>query len=315
MLRRAAFVGVAMALSLAIPAAAQQQERTVATRNFDRFELDSDSVTGFWAEAGSLFQRTNKNHITDTSIGTFAYPGLYSGPIGTKLISGADKKDVDVTTTFARFAYGGDKWEGNLFVPYRQLNGEFRSGGNVTDIDENGIGDIQLAAKYVPVRSGLLDLGVGALLSLPSGDDNRRLGGGAFGGAPFITGAMHFALLDIHAHLAPEFFAGWHTNGQASDRFLYGFDFLVPLCKYAALRNEFSAVDNYDLNNSPKTMSYLPGLDIRVPIGDMDLLLRPTGSVGLTNDSPTWGFGGSIAITSPTMRAAAAKTVGGVVVE
>jgi hypothetical protein len=277
---------MAMAVWLVVPAWAQERERTVPTRAFDRFELESETGTGFWAEAGALYERQQDQDIA--------------------LDHTSESLRLHSTTGFARFAYGGEKWEAGAFVPYLDVEGN-------PNVSENGLGDILLAGKYVPIRSDFLDLGGGAAVSLPSGDQNRGLGSGEFGGIPFLTGALHMGPADVRAHLGGEFFTGSSHHGLASDRLVYGFGIFLPFCKYAALRNEFSGVDAYDLKNHPTVVNYLPGLDFRLPIGNLDALLRITGSVGVSAEAPSWGAGGSLVITSPTFRAPMAK--GGIVVE
>jgi hypothetical protein len=300
----------AMALTawLVVPARAQERERTVPTRAFDRFELESETGVGFWAEAGALYERQQD---VDTAKGETS--GFHS------------------TTAFARFAYGDKKWEAGAFIPYLDVKGNQTLGRATTDVSDNGVGDILLAGKYVPIQSDILDLGAGAALSLPSGDHKRGvgsggaavgvpsagpqqgLGAGELGGLPFITGAFHMAVADVRAHLGGEFFTGSSHGGAASDRLVYGFGIFLPLCNYAALRNEFSGTNVYDAPDEPKIVNYLPGLDLRLPIGNLDALLRITGAVGVSSRAPSWGAGGSLVISSPTLRAPVAK--GGVVIE
>ena len=269
---------VTLAVWLVVPAWAQERERTVPNRAFDRFELESETATGFWAEGGALYERQQNQ----------------------------DSVSLHSTTAFARFAYGGEKWEAGAFVPYLDVEGN-------PNVSENGVGDIQLSGKYVPIRSDFLDLGGGAAVSLPSGDQSRGLGAGELGGIPFITGALHMAVADVRAHLGGEFFTGSSHHGTASDRLVYGFGIFLPFGQYVALRNEFSGVDVYDMEHGPKVVNYLPGLDFRLPIGNLDMLLRLTGAVGVSSEAPSWGAGGSLVITSPTLRAPMAK--GGVVIE
>ena len=272
MLRKSAVVGMVVT-ALVLPAAAQETERTMPVRNFDRFELESETVNGLWAEAGAFLQR--------------------------KTVQGSAKRDIDVTTAFARLAYGGsNKWEGDLSIPYHLVDKDQISGGKTLNVgDYDGIGDIQLSGKYVPVRDPLFDFGVGALVSLPSGDDAKALGSGEFGGMPFITGSLHLAVAEVRGHFGAEFFTGSNQNGQATDSFVYGVSINAPLGKYLALRNEFAGTTLRDLPGTPKAVSYLPGLDIRIPIGSWDVLLRPTAIIGMTDLAPDWGVGGSIVVT------------------
>jgi hypothetical protein len=87
----------------------------------------------------------------------------------------------------------------------------------------------------------------------------------------------------------------------------------MPLGKYVALRNEFSGIDVYDGPEEHKIVNYLPGLDFRLPIGNLDAMLRITGLLGVTAEAPVWGAGGSLVIGNATMRAPVAK--GGIVIE
>lgn len=308
MLRKSAMVALVVTAALALPAWAQERERAMPLRSFDRFELESETVDGFWAEGGAFYQRTKQSGAPELAL--------------------TDKLDAKATTAFARLAYGGsDKWETDLLIPYHFMDADFKSGDTTSDLaNGNGIGDIQLSGKYVPVRGQVLDLGIGALLSLPSGDDEKGFGAGEFGGMPFVTGTIHLAIAELRTHVGAEFFTGSNRDGggrslavfsqQASDRIVYGFDIIAPIGKYVALRNEFAGADYKDLKDSPKVMSYQPGIDVRIPIGDLDVVLRPTGAFGLTESAADWGVGGSIVVTSPTMRApVGAAGPGGVTIE
>jgi hypothetical protein len=276
MVRKSALATLALTAWLVVPALAQERERTMPTRAFDRFELESETVNGFWAETGGLYQWADEGRAT---------------------------------TAFARFALGGnnDKCEADLFVPYSDRKGDIGS--------ENGLGDIRLSGKYIPIRGGVLDLGAGVEASLPSGDHTRGLGAGELGGLLFATGAIHLGIADLRGHVGPEFFSGSAHQGLASDRLVYGFGIHMPLGKYLALRNELSGVDVYDMKDGPKVVNYVPGLDLRIPVGNLDVLVRATGTMGVTTEAPAWGAGGSLVITSPTMRAPASPGTGGVVVE
>jgi hypothetical protein len=56
---RVAMVSAMTLAWLAVPVRAQERERTVPTRAFDRFELESETGVGFWAEAGALYARAS----------------------------------------------------------------------------------------------------------------------------------------------------------------------------------------------------------------------------------------------------------------
>lgn len=311
MVGRSALVAGAMMAGLIVPAAAQELERTMPTRAFSRFELDSETVTGFWAEAGALFERTERETTVAKVRGDL---------------------DVDTITSFARVAYGDKKWEADVVIPYHLLDESFSPRtGATSELQDDGIGDIQLTGKYIPLRGHLMDLGGGVRMSLPSGQEqgiglgdvggmpggeDRGFGTGEFGAMPFLTGALHITVAEVRGHIGGLFFTGDNNKGLASDRLVYGFGVYVPMGKYISIRNEFSSAEFYDEPQNPKLSTYMPGVDIRVPIGDLDLLIRPTGLIGVSDLSPDWGVGGSLVITSPTTGPpSGAGGVGGVIVE
>jgi hypothetical protein len=254
----------------ALAAEEEKMERVTPTRSFERFELDSETVEGFWAEAGAQFGRDSDENVDDP-------------------------------TAFGRLAYGRDnKWEASLLLPYGWIDGPNEAGFD----DENGLGDLQLSGKYIPLRGEIIDLGAGALVSFPTGKDEEGLGESEFGGGPFITGSINLDMARFYAHIGGEFFTGSGDGLQAENRILYGFALLLPVGPQFVLRNEFAGINFYNVYDNPKDVSYFPGVDVRVPIGNLDLLLRPTGLVGISSHAPDWGFGGSLTITSPTTRAA-----------
>ena len=324
MTRKCALGAMVLVAWLVVPAGAQERERTVPTRAFDRFEFDSETQVGFWAEAGALYQRLQDEEVANP-------PEIKQGSSKGNQTANLALRSV---TSFVRFAYGDKKWEAGAYIPYLAIGGDLkgvddRGNHGMLSPEENGVGDILLAGRYIPIRDSLLDLGAGAAVSLPSGDYTRpsvacsgaaqpclpinRLGAGEFGGIPFITGALHMAVLDVRAHLGSEFFIGSSHNGLASDRLVYGIGLFMPLGKYVALRNEFSGIDVYDGPEEHKIVNYLPGLDFRLPIGNLDAMLRITGLFGVTAEAPVWGAGGSLVIGNQTMRAPMSK--GGIVIE
>jgi hypothetical protein len=282
-----------VAVLIALPAGSQGEEpneaRTVPVRSFERFQFDTATVKGFWGEVGFLYEKTN---FTQSEV------------------TGLDLK-LKSWTPFARLAYGGELWEADLFIPYRDLDGKV----NGFNFNESGIGDIEATGRFIPLHTDLFDAGVGANFSFPSGDENDGLGTGEVGALPFFTAALNLAALEARGHVGWRFFTGDNNDQTAYDQLVYGFGLFLPLFDRVVFRNEFDGVQS-DQPNKPKIVNYIAGLDFRVPIGGLDLLLRPTGEAGITHRSPDWGVGFSIALTSPTMRPAkAANMVGGVVIE
>lgn len=295
------------------------QKRTVPARSYSRFEFETETHKGYWGELGAFLESTDikPSSVPNTNV------------------------DVDTITAFARFAYGGENWEANLFLPYRNIDGKLsRSGAPpLNDFSEDGIGDIEVTGRYIPLRTSILDAGIGANLRLPSGDKDTGIppaidpvrnttssvdpGTPAeeFAALPFFTASFDLAIVDVRGHIGWQFFTGDNDDGVASDRLVYGFGVimpmrdLVPFGDYFSIRNEFTSVE-FDERDTADIANYLVGFDIRIPVGNMDVLLRPTGLVPISRRAPDWGIGGSIAITAPTYIATKkVQMVGGVVVE
>jgi hypothetical protein len=246
--------------------------RTVPIRALDRFSHESETVEGLWVETGALYLNTESD-------------------------TGSEKVDFDGPTAFARASYGQKKWEAGVFFPYySDFEGETR---DVT-VDASGIGDLQAYGKFIPLQGDILDAGAGMLISFPTGDDDDGLGTGEFGFLPYFTAQLDLQAAQVRGHIGWEWFTA-NNNDRAADRLVYGFGIFIPLYHYVTFRNEFVSTE-LDTNNDPKVASYLGGLDIRVPIGNFDLLLRPTGIAGISERAPDWGIGGSIALSSATYR-------------
>jgi hypothetical protein len=288
--KRTLFAGLVAALALSVVARAEEpaEERAVPNRAFDRFSLDTENVHGFWGELGALYEGKD----------------ISGGP------------DLDMVYSFLRLAYGQKKWEAGLTMPYESVNGTTVPSGLV--FDDNGPGDLQLYGRYMALQTEIVDLGLGTQFSLPSGDRDNGLGTGEFGALPFGNAALKLGIGEVRGHVGYEVFTGSNGRGLAYNRLLWGAGIFATVGKYVALRNEFSGTrfDASGPGSQPKVVSYLPGVDIRIPIGDLDLLIRPTGLVGISDNAPDWGAGASIAIASKTTKVpAGASPYGGVVVE
>lgn len=273
----AGLVAVVIGLPAASLAEEPSEERTVPVRAFDRFQFETATVKGFWAEAGALYEKTDFNRSD---------------------VDGVDA-NIKAWTAFARFAYGGEMWEADLFVPGKTFDAKIDG----VDFDEGGIGDIELAGRFIPLRTELLDAGVGVDFSFPSGDDNDGLGAGEVGALPFFTAAIDLAAVEARGHIGWRWFTGDNNNGTATDQLVYGFGIFMPLFDRVVFRNEFSGVEA-DEPGDPKIVNYIAGLDIRIPIAGLDLIFRPTGLAGISSRAPDWGVGGSIVVTSPSYRPA-----------
>jgi hypothetical protein len=292
MLRKSVLIRILIGVLLALPAAAVGQDfedyvvdegaesgeptRTVPARALDRFSFESETVDGLWAETGAFYTNTESDR-----------DGV--------------KADFDGPSAFARVSYGQKKWEAGLFFPYyNDFQGRIDDASGRSDVDATGIGDLQAYGKFIPLQSDIIDAGAGFLISFPTGDDDDGLGTGEFGFLPHFTAQLDLQAAQIRGHIGWEWFTA-NNDDRAADRLVYGFGIFIPLFHYVTFRNEFVGTE-LDIKNDPKMASYLGGLDIRVPIGNFDLLLRPTGIAGISERAPDWGIGGSIAVSSATYK-------------
>jgi hypothetical protein len=276
---------------------APAQERTIPVRSFERFEFETATHKGFWAELGFLYTRTDFERSEMTDI------------------------DVDLKTyrPFARFAYGGELWEANVLVPGVSVDGTIAPDPIdptvKQDVDAGGIGNILLGGRFIPLRTSILDAGVGANFTFPTPKDDADLGSDEVSALPFFTAAIDLAIAEARGHVGWRFFTGDNDNGSSTDQLVWGFGMFLPLFDYVDFRNEFAGAE-FDEPGDPSVVNYIAGLDIRVPVGRFDLLLRPTGLAGVTRRAPDFGVGFSIAFVSPTFRPAKASSeYGDVIIE
>lgn len=243
-------------------------------RSLQRFSLETATPTGFWAEIGAFYEES-----TDSQ----------------------RDADLGLKTAAMRFAYGQAKWEAGLQLPYHLLDGHVLG----ADVDEDGVGDLEAWGKYIPLRSALLDAGAGIQLSLPTGDEDD-FGSGEVEILPFITGTFHLGLVDLRGHVGLNILTEGDTD---ADSLVYGFGMFAPVGEYVALRAEFNTF-RVDDNDHPVTTFY-PGVDFRIPAGPVDILLRPTGAMGISELAADWGVGGSIVVAQAPSEEAPAVASGG----
>jgi hypothetical protein len=118
------------------PAAVEVEEREVI-REFAGFLTDAETSNGFWGEIGSVFGRE----------------------------SDAPGTEVDAVNTYAHLSYGQEMWEAGALLPYQYLH-EDNGIGN-----DDGLGDLRLWGKVMPLRTDMFRAGAGLVVSFPTGDD------------------------------------------------------------------------------------------------------------------------------------------------
>lgn len=260
------FAFVLATLACASAAAAQETSpRSMTMRSFDRFEFDAATVDGFWSELA----------VTYATLDTH---GL----------------ELEQVTTLGRLAYGTDLFEAGIALPYINLDADLEPFSAETD----GIGDLGIYSKAVPLRTETFDLGVGMAVTFPTGDEDELLGAGETGFVPFASGNLRLGPADLRAHYAYRVFTGSGSDAPPQAH-LFGFGGFVELNPMFGLRTEilgekftgFDAEDQWVIE---------PGVDVRLPVGNGMLLLRPTALFGLTEGTWDWGMGGSVAFVLPS---------------
>ena len=266
--------GLALGTWLLLAGAAAAQDQALPVRSFDRFEFDAVTARGLWAEVATADSRKDSSSVS-----------------------------VDVVTVEPRLIYGGSLAEGGLLIPFAFVHTESPAFFGTFTNDESGIGDVRAYGKLLPVQTRWLDAGVGLELSFPSGDDTKGFGTGEVGFLPFGMAAAHLGFADLRGHLGYQTYSGsnpifinFQQIERAPDSYVYGGGLFRAVSPHVGLRAEFigQAFDTAD--NNQHLLTFEPGLDLRFPLGRIDLLIRPTGAVGLTSDAPDWGVGGSVGI-------------------
>lgn len=222
-------------------------------REFAGFLTDAETTRGFWVELGS-------GYASETDLGP----------------------DIDLWTLFARLAAGGEMWEVGAQLPYNWLE----SGVG----DDDGLNDMHLWAKVLPIRTDVVTAGGGLVVSAPTGDD-PLFSADEWGFNPFLTSAFAAGPVSIRTTLGYD----RYIDINDSDAMTYNAAVLAPVGDMVALRAEFAGYHGFDTDLDP--VSFVPGIDVVVPLGSVDLWIRATGAAGLTDEAADWELALSLALT------------------
>lgn len=249
----------------ALPAAQGAEEAEMQVRSFNRFEQDSETASGLWVEVPTAFARETEGGFR-----------------------------LDVTEVAPRIVYGWPFAEVGIVIPYVNFHLKQDLFFGPLDADEDGIGDVRLYGKGA-LRSEFVDGGIGLQLTFPSGDEEKGLGAGEVGFLPFGTGAVHIGPVDLRAHVGYLTFAdGDERSTSLPDAWVYGWGLFAAIGAHFGPRAEFAG---FNADGQGNALTFEPGFDVRIPLGAVDFLVRPTGLVGLSETAPDWGLGGGIAVS------------------
>jgi len=197
--------------------------------------------------------------------------------------------DVEATNTYGYLAYGKEMWEVGVFLPpylYAHQNGI----GSADDF-----GDMRLWAKIIPVRTDMFAFGGGLIVTFPTGNDG--MGTAEYGFEPFLTASVQVGVASIRYSAGYNVFTahGAPLSDDAYDNFDENLAVLAPVADNVVVRAEL--VHNHFVDSKADPVSLVPGVDVSFPIGSVELVLRPTLGIGLT-EAPDWQIGLGIAVNA-----------------
>ncbi|MFN2376449.1 MAG: hypothetical protein ABR538_07920 [Candidatus Binatia bacterium] len=222
-------------------------------REFAGFLTDAETTRGFWVELGS-------GYASETDLGP----------------------DIDLWTLFARLAVGGEMWEVGAQLPYSWAESGIG--------DEDGLNDMHLWGKVLPIRTDVVTAGGGLVVSAPTGD-SPLFSADEWGFNPFLTSAFAAGPVSIRTMIGYD----RYIDITDSDAMTYNASVLAPVGDMVVVRAEFAGYHGFDTDLDP--VSFVPGVDVVVPLGNVDLWIRATGAAGLTDEAADWELALSLALT------------------
>ena len=131
----------------------------------------------------------------------------------------SDAKEIEIEP---EIKYGlTDRIQLSAELPYTIVNPDEGS-------QHQGVGDLTLAANYNFVQSEMYSLGVRAEFTLPTGDEDRDLGGGQFAVTPWLLSAFRVGPGEVLAGIGEQI-------GEDDDAFLYDIAGAVPFKSFVGI--------------------------------------------------------------------------------
>lgn len=274
----------------------QAEDKGGPTRSLDRFEADTAVTEGFWVEGMASYAQD-----------------VIKTPIG-------DRTTTSVDTGAIRASYGMDMFEAGLTFPFwRHLEVERRVGGNVQTAGGESQGDVRAFAKVVPIRTEYFDAGAGFSIGFPTGPTDGGLttaettlvpgnakaqsllpmnslqtGTGKFNFTPYGMVSAHYGPFELRAHGGYTFVASHTTTSREVT--VYGGGVYYRWTDQVGFRSEINGGTVHAIGDNPELLAWQPGIDVRLPMEGYDLVLRPTGSMGISDETADWGIGGSVTV-------------------
>jgi hypothetical protein len=213
--------------------------------------------------------------------------------------------DVEAVNTYAHISYGTELFEVGVHAPLFIWTQQESIPG-----DRSDFGDLSLWAKVIPLRMDNFTLGGGLIATFPTAGDG--LGTDEYGFEPFITGGALAGPVDLRVSFgyivttSPDLnLVDINGNPIGTPNDLYdrtdlNFAALYPVADNVVVRGEFTHQHFVGSFKEVDPVSIFPGVDVSFPLGNVDLVLRPTLGIGL-HHAPDWQIGLGIAVEAPTL--------------
>ena len=199
--------------------------------------------------------------------------------------------DAEAANVYLHISYGTELFEVGLTAPsfiYAHQNG---IPGDIKDV-----GDMRLWGKVIPLRTDMFDLGGGLIVTFPTG--NGGAGTSEYGFEPFLTGGVMAGEASIRGSIGYNVFTEHPNLDDTYDNIDTNLAVLYPIAENVVVRAEMT--QNHFTHADADPTSLWPGVDVSFPIGEVDLVLRPTLGIGLT-EAPDWQIGLGIAVEAPNI--------------
>jgi len=197
-------------------------------------------------------------------------------------------KDLDAGIMDFVGSYGlGKNAEAGLIVPGMIESLRVTQGGVTTVGHDADLGDIQLYTKFKRQVAQHCAVGAGVELSLPSGGRSKGFGTGEFGVNPIISTRYQRGLVAVGGNVGYQVY-----TGDVPDVFNYGTELILRWSEEYALRTELAS-RLLRQGNHYHDLTILPGVDVNL---SENLVVRPTGLVGVSPSAADWGIGIGVAV-------------------
>ena len=150
-------------------------------------------------------------------------------------------------------------------------------------LNDADIGDIEMYTKFQRPVAQHCAVGGGVELTLPTGSKAKGLGTGELGINPFGSTRYQRGAFAVGGNVGYQFY-----TGEVTGVFNYGTEVIVRGSEMYALRTELAGRLLHEDGLNFHDLSVLPGVDINLA---SNLVVRPTGLIGVSPSAPDWGIG------------------------